>query len=82
MGLNRENRDHEIIREPRVAEKFQVFRKSFAQAACQRDGTKHQHQKRDEQINRLDGVQFHARTVPAVRPQNTARAIARRPKEN
>ncbi len=81
MRLNRENRNHEIIRKPGIAEKCQVFWKFFAQAAHQRDRAQRQHQKRDEQIDRLNGVQFQTRTVPAVR-RNTARAIARRPKEN
>ena len=31
------NRDHEIIREPRVADEAQVSRKFFADAAGQRD---------------------------------------------
>jgi hypothetical protein len=34
MRLDWENRDHEIIREPRVADEAQVSRKFFADAAA------------------------------------------------
>jgi len=67
MRLDRENRDHEIIREPRVADEAQVFWKFFTDAAGERDEAERDHQKRHEQVDRQHGVEFNFRHAVAAR---------------
>lgn len=58
-ALHREDGDHEIVRETRVAEEASVFRESLQQAADESDQSEHQHDGSDREIDGRHRVEFH-----------------------
>ncbi len=73
VGLDRVNRNHKIIAEPRITQKGEVFGIMFAQPAEEGDHTQNQDDEGDKQINGEHGVEFNnrpARFMPdEIRPE-------------